>query len=193
MFFFVILTTILCLSVFKLDHKLNIKKLHQHRPQTATNHVSTTFMRNKEFIGCPIPEKKRKKRRETSPGTQARNQKEPENHDGTQSSSWQRKGKNRRETSRGTLAGTRRKEEIMMEHNATILRRQAPQPFLEPERTRTDGTECQKTRETDNPRNPARNQEMKMEQNAKRLGRQSPEPYPKPKGLRKWWWNRMAA
>ena len=38
------------------------------------------------------------------------------------------KGKKSRETSQGTLAGTRRKEEIMMEDNATILGRQAPEP-----------------------------------------------------------------
>ena len=31
--------------------------LHQHRPQTATNHVSTTFMRNKEHFRRPVPEK----------------------------------------------------------------------------------------------------------------------------------------
>ena len=74
---------------------------------------------------------------ETSPGTRARNQKEPENHDGTQSSAWERKEKKSRETSPGTLAGTRRKEEIMMEHTATTLGRQAPQPFLEADGTRT--------------------------------------------------------
>ena len=51
------------------SHRLKLKhiKLHQHRPQTATNHVSTTFMRNTEFIGRPWAphswEKKRKKRR----------------------------------------------------------------------------------------------------------------------------------
>ena len=140
-------------------------------------------MQNKECIGCPIPEK----RRETSRGTQARNQKELENHDGTQSSSWERKEKKSKKTNPGTLAGTRRKEDIMMEHNATTQGRQAPQPFLEPDGTTTWLPEDY----GDNPRNPTRNQEMKMEQNARRLGRQSPEPYPKTKGLRKWWWNKM--
>ena len=55
------------------------KKLHQHRPETATNHVSTTFMRNKEFIGCPIPEKRNERKEgrqapEPEPGTR-KNQK----------------------------------------------------------------------------------------------------------------------
>ena len=37
----------------------------------------------------------------------------------------------------------------MMEHNAAILGRQAPQPFLnQMEPGHVDGTECQKTRET---------------------------------------------
>ena len=50
--------------------KLN--KLHQHRPQTATNHVSTTFMRNKDVMGCPIPEKRNERkegRQAPEPGT----------------------------------------------------------------------------------------------------------------------------
>ena len=102
----------------------------------------------KNSLGAPFLKKKRKKRRETSRGTRARNQKEPENHDGTPSSSLRKKRKNSRETSPGTLAGTRRKEKIMMDHNATVLRRQAPRPFLVPDGTRTGGTECQKTRET---------------------------------------------
>ena len=41
----------------------------------------------KKSLGDPFLRKKRKKRRETSRGTRARNQKQPENHDGTQSSS----------------------------------------------------------------------------------------------------------
>ena len=138
---------LVCILSKQPDTPSTSLKLHQHRPQTATNHVSTTFMRNKEFIPCPIREKKRKKRRETSRGTRARNQKEPENHDGTPSSSLRKKKKKSRETSPGTLAGTRRKEEIMMDHNATVLRRQAPRP-PGPDGTTTDGTESQKTRET---------------------------------------------
>ena len=88
------------------------KKLHQHRPQTATNHVSTTFMRNKEFIGCPIPEKRneRKEGRQTpepQPGPR-RSQKITMEHnplpghvDGTEC-------QKTRETIPGTLAGTRK-------------------------------------------------------------------------------------
>ena len=53
---------------------LPLYKLHQHRPQTATNHVSTTFMRNKEFIGRPIPETRNERKEgrqapEPEPGT----------------------------------------------------------------------------------------------------------------------------
>ena len=65
--------------------------------------------------------------------------------------------KKRRETSPGTLAGTRRKEEITMEHIATILRRQAPQPFLEPG-TRTWWWNRMPEDYRDNPRNHTRNQ-----------------------------------
>ena len=90
----------------------------------------------KKSLGAPFLRKKRKKRRETSPGTRARNQKEPENHDGTQSCSWNRNEQSR-ETSPGTLAGTRREEEIMMKQDATTLGRQTPQPFLEPDGTTT--------------------------------------------------------
>ena len=58
----------MCLSVRCLKDKL-----HQHRPQTATNHISTTFVCNKELIGHPVPEKRKpKKSRETSPGTLAK-------------------------------------------------------------------------------------------------------------------------
>ena len=90
-------------------------------------------------------EKKRKKRRETNPGTRARNQ--PENHDGTQSSSWERKEKkcretrprtlgnhdgtqchNTRETSPTTLPGTRWNQDMLMEQNARRLGRQSPEP-----------------------------------------------------------------
>ena len=86
--------------------------IHQHRPQTATNHVSTTFMRNKEFIGCPIPEKRneRKEGRQTpepQPGPR-RSQKITMEHnplpghvDGTEC-------QNSRETIPGTQAGTRK-------------------------------------------------------------------------------------
>ena len=54
--------------------RIQKKKLHQHRPQTATNHVSTTFMHNKEFIPCPIPEKRNERKEgrqaaEPEPGT----------------------------------------------------------------------------------------------------------------------------
>ena len=52
-----------------------INKLHQHRPQTATNHVSTTFMRNKDVMGCPIPEKRNERkegRQAPEPGTRRR-------------------------------------------------------------------------------------------------------------------------
>ena len=59
-----------------------VQKLHQHRPQTATNHVSTTFMCNKEFIGHPIPEK----RNERKEGRQAP-EPEPE-PEGTRKSRW---------------------------------------------------------------------------------------------------------
>ena len=46
-------------------------ELHQHRPQVATNHVSTIFMHNKEFIGRPIPDKRNeiKAAAEPEPGT----------------------------------------------------------------------------------------------------------------------------
>ena len=40
-------------------------KLHHHRPQAATNHVSTfstTFIRNEEFIGRPIPDKRNERK-----------------------------------------------------------------------------------------------------------------------------------
>ena len=51
-----------------------------------------------------------------------------------------------------------------------------------------DGTECQKSRETNLGTLPRtkRNQAMMMEQNAKRLGRQAPEPYPEPDRTKKW-------
>ena len=49
-------------------------KIHRHRPQTAANHVSTMFMRNKDSLVAPFLKNKRKKRRETSPGSR-RNQK----------------------------------------------------------------------------------------------------------------------
>ena len=147
-------------------------------------------MRNQELIACPIPEK----RNERKEGRQAA---EPE--PGTSRSQkitilFLRKEKKEKEgTSPGTLAGTRRKEEIMMEHIAAIPRRQAPRPFLGPDGTRTDGTESQKT---------TRNQEMEMEQDAKRVGRpgkdewtgcqKSRETSPGTLvGTRKWWWNRM--
>ena len=39
-----------------------MQKLHQHRPQTAAHHVSTKFMRNKQFIGRPIPEKRNERK-----------------------------------------------------------------------------------------------------------------------------------
>ena len=85
--------------------------------------------------------------RETSPGTRARNQKEPENHDGTQSSSWERKEKECRETRPGTLGN----------HDGTQCRN-----TRETSLTTLPGTRW--------------NQDMLMEQNARRLGRQSPEP-----------------
>ena len=45
-------------------------KLHQHRPQTATNHMSTTFIaiKKKKFIGCPILEKETKEKKGDKPG-----------------------------------------------------------------------------------------------------------------------------
>ena len=112
-------------------------KLHQHRPQTATNHVSTTFMRNSEFIGRPIPEKRNERKEgrqapEPEPGTR-QNQKITMEHNPLPEKRKKRKVRKKN----GTLAGTRRKEEIMMEHNATTQRRQAPQPFLEPDGTTT--------------------------------------------------------
>ena len=91
----------------------------------------------KNSLGIPFLRKETKEKKGDKLRNPSPNQKEPENHDGTQSSSWERKDKKSRETSPGTLAGTRRKEEIMMEHNATTLGRQAPQPFLEPDGTRT--------------------------------------------------------
>ena len=105
------------------------QKLHQHRPQTATNHVSTTFMRNKEFIPRPIPEKRNERKEgrqaaEPEPGTRRSQKITMEHHP----LPFERKRKKSRETSPGTLAGTRRKEEITMDHNATVLRRQAPRP-----------------------------------------------------------------
>ena len=70
-----------------------IIKLHQHRTQTATNHVSTTFMCNKEVIGGRIPEKRNERTGGDKARNRTRNKNEPENHDGTQSSSWERKEK----------------------------------------------------------------------------------------------------
>ena len=35
------------------------EKLHQHKPQTATNHVSSTFMPNKELIGYTYTNQRR--------------------------------------------------------------------------------------------------------------------------------------
>ena len=45
-------------------------------PKQQQNHVSTTFMRNKQYIGRPLPGKTNEKRG-TNPGTPARNQKKP--------------------------------------------------------------------------------------------------------------------
>ena len=70
-----------------------IEKLHQHRPQTATSHVSTMFMCNKEVIGGRIPEKRNERTGGDKARNRTRNKNEPENHDGTQSSSWERKEK----------------------------------------------------------------------------------------------------
>ena len=69
------------------------QQFHQHRPQTATNHVSTTFMCNKEVIGGRIPEKRNERTGGDKARNRTRNKNEPENHDGTQSSSWERKEK----------------------------------------------------------------------------------------------------
>ena len=161
----------------------------------------------KSSLGIPFLRKETKEKKGDKPRNPGPNQKEPENHDGTQSSSWDRKNKKSRETSPGTLDGTRRKEEITMEHNATTLGRQAPQPVLEPDGTRTwwwktiPGT-LPETKSTE---------EMMMEQNARIPGTNLMEQHCFLKelrtpfsskgfwgtspgtlaGTRKWWWNRM--
>ena len=120
-----------------------------------------------------------------------------------------------RETNPGILPGTRwwwnrmpkeqgdkprnsTRNQMMMEQNAKRAGRQTQEFYPEPD---DDGTECQKSRETnpgilpgtrwwwnrmpkehgDKPRNSTRNQ-MMMEQNAKRAGRQTQEFYPEPDG-----------
>ena len=113
-----------------------MSKLHQRRPQTATNHVSATFMRSKEFIGRPIPRKETKGKNRDKPRNPTRNRKKPGKHDGTERQKTREtrnltrnsqkhpgnddgtKCQKSRETSSGTLWGTRRNQEMMMEHNA---------------------------------------------------------------------------
>ena len=122
-------------------------KLHQDRPRTATNHVSTTFMRNKTSLGAPIlrketKEKKGDKPRNPSPEPEGarksrwntilflrKEEKECRetrpgtlgNHDGTQC-------RNTRGTSLTTLPGTRWNQDMLMEQNARRLGRQSPEP-----------------------------------------------------------------
>ena len=160
----------------------------------------------KNTFVAPFLRKKRQKKRETRPGTRARNQKEPRNDDGTEC-------QKSRETNPGILPGTRwwwnrmpkeqgdkprnsTRNQMMMEQNAKRAGRQTQEFYPEPD---DDGTEFQKSRETnpgilpgtrwwwnrmpkeqgDKPRNSTRNQ-MMMEQNAKRAGRQTQEFYPEP-------------
>ena len=143
-------------------------------------------MRNKEFIGRPIPGKKRKEGRqapEPEPGTRRSQKITIENNPLPE------KGKKEKgETNPGTLAGTRRKKEIMMEHNATILRRYYGDKPHNPswnqmEPGHDDGTECQKTTETIPGTLPEskRTEEMMMEQNARILG------------TKKTWWNKTVS
>ena len=172
-------------SGFKREHFLalnseaNMQKLHQHRPQTATNHVSTTSMCNKEIIGRPIPEKTKEKKGD-KPRNRSKNPKEQANDAGAKSPSGRKKGEKRKNKLRNP---SKRNQEIMMEQNAQRIGRQAPDPYRNhKEAGNDDGTECQKNRET-NPGTLPRarwNQEMMMEQNAKRPGRQAPEPDPEP-------------
>ena len=115
-------------SIFKNDTSIDPKQ-----QQTMFPRLSCTI---KNSLGAPFLRKETKEKKVDKPGTGARNQKETEKHDGRQSSSWEGKEKKSREANPGTLAGTRRKKEIMMQHNATTLGRQAPQPFLEPDGTR---------------------------------------------------------
>ena len=81
--------------------------------------------------------------RKYKPRNRTRNQKEPENDDGTECQS--------RETSPETVPGTRWNKDMMMEQNASRLQRK----YKPRNRTRNqkependDGTECQKSRET---------------------------------------------
>ena len=147
-------------------------------------------MRNKEFIGRPIPGKK-EKRRETSPGTRTRNQKEPENHDRKQSSCWEKK--KRKGGNKPRNPSWNKKEEGNHDgtqcHDTTeILRRYYGDKPHNPswnqmEPGHDDGTERQKTTEMIPGTLPEskRTEEMMMEQNAGILG------------TKKTWWNKTVS
>ena len=135
-------------------------KLHQHRPQTATTHVSTKVMCNSIFLelsGTLLLRKERREKKGDKHRNRSRNQEEPANHDGTEPLSWGKKEERRRETS----TGTKEREEG----------RQAPEPQPEP------GIMMEQ--------NPFPEERKKREE-----GRQAPEPQPEPRGTSKSWWNR---
>ena len=76
------------------------EELPQHRPQTATTHVSTKVMCNSKFMELsgtllssvlhimmfrtPFPRKERREKKGDKHRNPSRNQEEPANHDGTE-------------------------------------------------------------------------------------------------------------
>ena len=63
------------------------EELPQHRPQTATTHVSTKVMCNSKFMelsGTLLLRKERREKKGDKHRNPSRNQEEPANHDGTE-------------------------------------------------------------------------------------------------------------
>ena len=180
-----------CLGKNKHRWKAAQAKLHQHKPQTATNHVSTTFMRNKEFIPCPFPEKRNERKEgrqaaEPEPGTRRSQKITMEHHplpferkrkiegNKPRNPSWNKKEGGNHDgsqchstTETSPTTSWDQMEPRQMEQKARRLERHSQEPYPEP--GNEDGTGCQKTRETipGNLPETTRIEEMMTEQNAR--------------------------